>query len=78
MTPYGEVSSEDTHDGSKVSMKVSIPTGCNATIYAPKSIDAVRNARSNGRGFGVNPDAPVSPYEDIFDIHEVGSGTYSF
>lgn len=78
MTPYGEVSSEVTHDGSKVSLKVNIPTGCNATIYVPKSIEAVRKARSNGRGFGVNPDAPVSPYEDIFDIHEVGSGTYSF
>jgi alpha-L-rhamnosidase len=78
MTPYGEVSSEVTHDGSNVSMNVVIPSGCHATVYVPKSLDSVKNIRSNGRGFGLNSEKPVSPYEDIFDIHEIGPGTYHF
>lgn len=62
MTPYGELASEVSHDGEKVSVKVRIPEGSHATVYVPKSVEAMSR--------------PFS--EDNYTIHEVGAGSFSF
>ena len=62
-TPYGEVSSHVSHDGTSVQMEVTIPFGATATVYVPKSVE---EAAGN----------PMS--DDSYTIHEVGPGTHRF
>ena len=63
LTPYGEVSSHISHDGSTVKMEVKVPFGSRATVYVPKSVDAAATR-------------PMA--DDSYTVHEVGPGTYSF
>ncbi len=62
-TPYGKLSSWVRHKDGKVSMEVTVPYGCHATVYVPKSLEAVRNA-------------PLS--DDSYTIRKVGSGIWEF
>ncbi len=63
LTPYGEVSSHVSHDGTTVKMEVKVPFGSRATVYVPKSVDAAATR-------------PMA--NDSYTVHEVGPGTYSF
>ena len=63
MTPYGEVISHVSHDGTNVKVDVTVPFGTTATVYVPKSLEA---ASKN----------PMS--DESYTIHEVGPGAYSF
>lgn len=40
-TPYGHLSSHVSHDGKTVQVEVTVPAGSSATVYVPKSLDAV-------------------------------------
>ena len=63
MTPYGEVVSHVSHDGSTVKVEVDIPFGSRATVYVPKSVETAE-------------DAPLS--DDSYTVHEVGPGHHAF
>jgi len=62
-TPYGEVVSKVTHDGTTVHMEVTVPAGAHATVYVPKSVDAAAQ----------NPRSDLS-----YTRYEISSGTYRF
>ena len=63
MTPYGKVSSHVSHNGTNVHMEVTVPFGSTATVYVPKSLEAVSSA-------------PMS--DDSYEVHEVGPGSWTF
>lgn len=63
MTPYGEVSSHVRHDGTSVSLEVTVPFGSTATVYVPKSVE------------GTCLD-PMS--DDSYVVFEAGPGVHTF
>ena len=62
-TRYGTLVSKVTHKDGVVHIAVTIPMGCHATVYVPKSLDEVTKN-------------PMS--DDSYTIHEVTGGTWSF
>lgn len=62
-TPYGKVVSKVSHDSYKVRMEVTVPHGCRATVFVPKSV----------------PAAASNPLSDASYVrHEVGPGHWTF
>jgi len=62
-TPYGELISHVAVKDGAVKMDVTVPFGSHATVYVPKSMEAVTAA-------------PMD--DDSYEIHEVGPGSHSF
>ena len=63
MTPYGKVASHVSHDGTDVTVTVTVPFGATATVYVPKSVEAASAA-------------PMS--DDSYVVYEAGPGTRTF
>ena len=62
-TPYGKLVSHVSHDGKTVKVEVTVPEGSTATIYVPRSLEAVSSD-------------PMS--DDSYTIHEAGPGSHTF
>lgn len=60
---FGKIVSEVSHDGSTVSLRVTVPDGCSAVIYHPVSVEA----------------ASLRPYDPAsWTVHSVGPGVHEF
>ncbi len=60
---FGKIVSEVSHDGSTVSLRVTVPDGCSAVIYHPVSVEA----------------ASLRPYDPAsWTVHSIGPGVHEF
>jgi len=73
-TPYGLVSSAVSYSGEDVSINVTIPVGCYATVYIPSE----KSIFESGKNAEEAPGVTLTGHSEGYSILQVAQGTYSF
>jgi alpha-L-rhamnosidase len=75
-TPYGTASISWKKEQGKFIMKVSVPTGCSASVYVPaqKPDQVTESGKKAGKSNEVTPLAPTGGYA----VFKINSGNYRF